>query len=189
MRVVALRVLHVEDSDADAALLEYALAEAGFDAEIVRAMSAEEGLQAARSDHFDLHIVDFHLPDGDGLDVIRQARDAGVRSPLILLTGRSDPSIADDALDAGATDFLPKVDMDPQRLRRCVRYALEAYRVAERLREHARALEADSLLVVGPRGDILFATASAEELFGRTLLELRGGRKLRSHGFGVGLRR
>lgn len=170
-----LRVLHVEDDDLDAELLSIALAEADSGARLQRAESLSDALEVVRPAAFDVYIVDWHLPDGSGIDLIAQARAGGVTAPMILMTGLSDAAAADDGLAAGASDFLPKNDLSPERLRRCLRYTLEAHRLAQRLREHARALQADSLLVLGEDGRVLFATAAAEELFDRPLGELQGG--------------
>ncbi len=171
----SLRVLHVEDDDIDAELLAIALSDAESGAELSRACSFADALGATRPGAFDVYIVDWRLPDGSGIKLIARAREAGITVPMILMTGLDDPTVADEGLAAGASDFLPKDDLSPERLRRCLRYTIEAHRLAQRLREHARALQADSLLVLGEDGRVLFATAAAEELFDRPLAELRGG--------------
>ncbi len=174
MEARTLRILLVEDNDADAFLFCDVFEDTGLSGLIDRAETVREGVERALCGAYDFHVVDWRLPDDSGVELVRRAREAGIRTPIVMMTGADSAAVADEALEAGASDFLGKRELDPDRLRRCFRYALEAWRLAERLREHARALEADSLLVVGESGLILFATPAAEELFGRPLTELRG---------------
>ena len=62
----------------------------------------------ARDEDFDLLILDLGLPGKNGLDVLRELREAGQRLPVILLTARADPQDRVAGLEAGADDYLPK---------------------------------------------------------------------------------
>ncbi len=166
-----LRVLHVEDNPADHDLLEILLEQAGFDVELHHAIDAAGGAARIAEGGWDAHFIDARLPDGSGIDLIRRSGD---EAPSILMTGLGERETADAALAAGAADFLSKNHLDAETLRRCLRYALERHRLNQRLREHARALEIDGLLVLDERGRILYANAAAEELFGRVAAELTG---------------
>jgi two-component system, cell cycle sensor histidine kinase and response regulator CckA len=169
-----LRVLHVEDDDLEALLLQTTLDETGLDSHLTRVTSLDEARALMQVQQFDLYIVDRDLPDGMGTDLIREARKAGATAPMIVMTGADEAAVDEEALEAGANDFFPKSDLNASRLRRTVRYAMKAHNLSERLREHARALEADSLLVVAEDGRVLFATLAAEELFGRTMADMAG---------------
>ncbi len=85
----------------------------GFDS-IGAALAGSEG-------HiFDLMILDYRLPDGNGIDTIRRlrAQDRYRHVPLVMLTGDNDVAVRLDAIRAGATDFLTKpVNIEELRLR------------------------------------------------------------------------
>src|SRR5215218_7935677 len=86
--------------------LGVAFAEAGFLAK-ARARLREGGLDAA--------LIDVRLPDGDGLDLVRELSDgAGGRIPTLVLTAYLDHRVAARAMDAGAKGALSKVVSVPE---------------------------------------------------------------------------
>jgi DNA-binding response OmpR family regulator len=100
------RILLVEDDDGIAAPLTRALGRDGYDVERVAAgLPALEQLAAAAPD---LVILDLGLPDLDGLEVCRQARDEGFAGAIIILTARGDELDRVVGLDMGADDYLSK---------------------------------------------------------------------------------
>ena len=101
-----MRLLLVEDSERLRQLLGENLREADYALDIVA--SAAEFRAAVRSVNFDLFIVDLGLPDGDGLQLIRELRASDCRTPVLVITARAavDDRIA--ALDGGADDYLIK---------------------------------------------------------------------------------
>lgn len=100
------RILLVEDDDGIAAPLTRALARDGYDVERVAAgLPALEQLASAAPD---LVILDLGLPDIDGLEVCRQARDEGFGGAIIILTARGDELDRVVGLDTGADDYLSK---------------------------------------------------------------------------------
>ncbi|MCZ6588632.1 MAG: response regulator, partial [Alphaproteobacteria bacterium] len=66
-----------------------------------------EALQAIKTEHFDLIILDVGLPDMDGIDVCRQMRWSGIESP-IMLTGADSEADTILGLDSGANDYVTK---------------------------------------------------------------------------------
>jgi len=82
---------------------------------VLPAPSASDALRLCRYNHPDLLLLDLSLPDASGLDVLREIREAdGVdsrfdpRLPVIVLTGRSDPTDRVRGLDSGADDYVVK---------------------------------------------------------------------------------
>ncbi|PIF19716.1 MULTISPECIES: response regulator transcription factor [unclassified Acidovorax] len=66
-------------------------------------------LQALRNDTFDLLIVDWHLPDMEGTDVVQTVRNThGMQPPILFITRRSDERDVVEALSRGADDFMSK---------------------------------------------------------------------------------
>jgi two-component system KDP operon response regulator KdpE len=71
------------------------------------ATTAREALSRAQTQRPDLIIADLGLPDGDGLDVIRQTRHSSA-VPILVLSARSQEAQKVAALDAGADDYVTK---------------------------------------------------------------------------------
>ncbi len=74
----------------------------------VEAATGAEALEAAKSDYFDVIILDVGLPDMDGREVCRLLRRNGVTSPIIMLTGSDTEADTILGLDAGADDYVTK---------------------------------------------------------------------------------
>jgi signal transduction histidine kinase len=87
--------------------------------------SYTEGLKAIQDRKYDVYLIDYRLGAHTGLELIREAMKAGCSSPLILLTGQGDREIDEQAMKAGASDYLVKGNMNPVQLERAIRYSLE----------------------------------------------------------------
>lgn len=105
---------------------------------IIEADSGAAALDAAKGQVFDVILLDLGLPDQDGRDVCKAMRDAGVRSPIIMLTAADSEDDTVTGLDAGANDYVTK----PFRL------AVLLARVRAHLRQHNQS--DDAIFVVGP---------------------------------------
>lgn len=75
---------------------------------IDRAFEGPEALEKMQYGTYDLIILDWQLPGMDGIDVCRTYRQAGGKTPVLMLTGRSDPKEIAKATEFGASGFLPK---------------------------------------------------------------------------------
>jgi CheY-like chemotaxis protein len=103
------RVLVVEDNDMNMQLVEYLLEEGGY--QIVKAASGEEALSIARfGDQIDLILMDIHLPDMDGLSVVREMKaDARTNAiPILALTAHAMRGDRDRFLEAGCDGYISK---------------------------------------------------------------------------------
>jgi signal transduction histidine kinase len=106
--VSALRVLLVEDSVEDAALLERALARAGWDPRCER-VETEAALRATlRGGTFDLAVSDWMLPSFSGMAALAVLQAEAPDLPVIISSGKIDEEVAVAALRAGAKDFVTK---------------------------------------------------------------------------------
>ena len=76
------RVLCVDDSTDTCALVNQTLKEW----DVALEYSSNEGLRHAATEAFDLILLDYHLPDGNGLDLCRQIRSFDVTTPILLVT-------------------------------------------------------------------------------------------------------
>jgi signal transduction histidine kinase len=110
-----------------------------------------EAEHALRAGTFDLVILDFHLPDLNGLRVLEHLA-AEAHPPVIMLTGQNDLATAVKTLRAGAADYVPKaLDDSGEALRLAVERVLERERLARELaaaqaRLTARAAELETLV-------------------------------------------
>lgn len=68
----------------------------------------EDGLYALESDIYDIAVLDVMLPHKDGFEIARQARNNGIKTPILMLTARSDTDDKVNGLDCGADDYLTK---------------------------------------------------------------------------------
>lgn len=101
-----MRILVVEDNPKIQASLEKGLKEQGYVVESTS--SGREGEETAVLETFDLMILDVMLPDRDGVDICRNLRKRGVKTPILMLTALTGTGDKIKGLDAGADDYLGK---------------------------------------------------------------------------------
>ncbi|TCN58014.1 DNA-binding response OmpR family regulator [Rhodococcus sp. SMB37] len=100
------RILIAEDDTRIVAFLEKGLRAAGYT--ITHAGDGDTALLLARSDAFDLVILDIGLPKMDGFTVLDRLRGEGVRTPVIVLTARDSVTDTVAGLEGGANDYVSK---------------------------------------------------------------------------------
>jgi DNA-binding response OmpR family regulator len=101
-----MKVLIVEDQSRLGQFLRQGLAECRYTVSWVRTCrDASDGLAETP---FDAVVLDLSLPDGDGLDLLRQWRKSGFNEPVLILSARDSLEDRVKGLDLGADDYLPK---------------------------------------------------------------------------------
>lgn len=101
-----MRILIVEDEPAIANFVRQGLTEAGYAVDL--AYDGREGLDYVLAADYDVLIVDIMLPWMDGLELVRELRRLGHKTPILLLTARDTVDDRVEGLDAGADDYLVK---------------------------------------------------------------------------------
>ena len=101
-----MRVLLVEDSIKLATWLARALEQHGFVVDQIHDGAQADAL--LRTEHYDAIVLDLSLPSMDGLVVLQRLREAGVTSPVVVLTARGDLEDRVKGLNLGADDYLAK---------------------------------------------------------------------------------
>ena len=101
-----MRALVIEDDPVSARLIETALR--GESIVFEATDRGEDGIELAKLYDFDIIVLDLHLPDIDGYEVVRRLRAAKVQTPVLILSGRSDPMDKVRGLTGGADDYLTK---------------------------------------------------------------------------------
>lgn len=122
-----LRILLVDDDLVDRKAVHRALKAADIAAEVEEADSSARALALLQEREFDCVLLDYLLPDGDGLMVVSEARARGIRTPIIILTGQGDEETAVRLMKAGASDYVPKGTITPERLAQSLRTAVRLY--------------------------------------------------------------
>lgn len=100
------RILIAEDEAGISSFLEKGLRASGFTPTVVA--DGSSALALARSDQFDLLVLDLGLPSLDGLSVLEELRRAGSHLPVVVLTARSEVQDTVAGLDLGADDYVTK---------------------------------------------------------------------------------
>lgn len=135
-----LRVLVVEDSAADARLLEEAIRDAGASGQVELTIVASLGEAEAiiGGNTFDCVLLDLGLPDATGHDNVQRLRAANRWQTIVIMTGLDSEEVALGNLQRGAQDYLVKGRTEGDELLRIIRRAIERNRVlseVDRLRE------------------------------------------------------
>ena len=135
-----LRILHLEDSDLDAELIEAEFDGIGHPVVIERVMTREEFAASAVPGRHDLILADYVLPTFDGVSALGIAREQCPDIPFVFCSGTLGEEVAVEALKNGATDYVTKQRLD--RLPRTVVRALAEARAREDKRAAEGALQA-----------------------------------------------
>lgn len=122
-----LSVIVLEDNDGDFALLEDYLIEAYNTVKISRCETFDDFIQLKETEtnfNFDLILLDLHLPDQSGIQLIENLISIKTQVPVIILTGYAELPLAKESLKLGVEDFLIKDEISPGILLKSIEYAL-----------------------------------------------------------------
>src|SRR5208282_1416142 len=130
-------VFVVDDDDLVRASIQGMLKSVGLRSETFR--TAQEFLSSKRSDGPSCLVLDVRLPGVNGLDFQRELADAGIRIPIIFITGHGDIPMTVRAMKSGAVEFLTKPFRD-QDLLDAIHQALDRDRIARQQESEIREL-------------------------------------------------
>lgn len=139
-----VRLLVVEDDDVFRQFIQAVLARADRPGRTISATtvgSLREALGSLAVDVPDCILLDLGLPDSQGLDTLGTVLEAAPGVPIVVLTGTEEDELADQALLAGAQDFLEKPLLKPDSLGRSLRHALDRSGWAAQINAKNRQLE------------------------------------------------
>ncbi len=100
------RILLAEDELLVGTMVQLNLASAGY--EVVWVKDGLSAAQEGKSGQYDAILLDIAMPGQDGIAALQQIREAGVRTPVAMLSARSEVSTKVSTLNLGADDYLPK---------------------------------------------------------------------------------
>lgn len=151
------KILIVEDERKIARFVELELKHEGY--EVDWAGNGKDGLEKILSGEAELVILDLMLPQMDGIEVCKQAREQGVTTPIIMLTAKDDVMDKVEGLDSGADDYMTKP------------FAIEELlaRIRTALKRQAKKEKKDNLLT---HGQLTVDTAKHEVHYGEAQIAL-----------------
>ena len=148
-------ILLVDDDEVDRLTVRRAFKKANFAAELTEAQNGQEAIAqlnstaqisadkelteqesatdnlpeiAPAANKFDLVLLDYRLPDIDGLHLIKQIKALNIDLPLIVLTGQGDEEIAVEMMKAGAADYISKGKIGSYNLAKAINSAIRIHR-------------------------------------------------------------
>jgi len=138
MPIPTFKLLIVEDLAIDRDLYRHTLSQdSSCVYQMLEAESVAAGLELCRTSLIDAILLDYALPDGDGLEFLTalDAHSNGSSPPVVMLTGMGDERIAVRAMKLGAVDYLAKRDLTPELLQSTLRSAIENTRLRLQLQQ------------------------------------------------------
>jgi len=175
------KLLLIEDNPGDARLMrEMFNEEDGRSVEHTHVECMRDAEAHLAQHQVDIILLDLGLPDAQGLDAVRRAHAAAHHVPLVVLSGLDDESMAIQAMQEGAQDYLIKGQIESRELLRALRYAKERKHIEETLfaeKERAQVTLdciGDGVICTDIEGKITFLNRVAEKMTGWSLLEAAG---------------
>jgi PAS domain S-box-containing protein len=176
---VPIKVLIIDDDEEDFFLTsQYIKKIRGKEFVINWCYRYKDALDAIVDGQYDIYFIDYYLGAKTGLELMKEALEQNCEQPLILLTGMGNQKIDLEAMETGAYDYLVKLELNTEKLERCIRYSLERAGALKILRSSERKFRSiferskdavfltDELLVFKDLNDMTV------ELFGYTSSEL-----------------
>ena len=103
-----IKILMVEDDRAHTRLAERTFKRVGLNYDMLQVASGAECVKRLSEEKFDLVLLDYYLPNEDGLQLLENIKSQNPLLPVIIVTGRGDEQIAVQAMKLGASDYLVK---------------------------------------------------------------------------------
>ena len=101
-----MKVLIIEDDEAILNMLKRGLEDEDF--VVDTATNGEDGEYMAETNHYDVIILDWMLPQKSGIEVLKSLRDKNILTPVLMLTAKDTIDNKIEGLNSGADDYLPK---------------------------------------------------------------------------------
>ena len=134
-----VKLLVIDDDEVDKRQLKRALKASGFKHALTEYSDTRSITDIGLLHTFDCIFLDYLLPGDNGLLFLKKIRDAGIVTPIVIITSQGNESIAVKLMKAGASDYVIKNDIDGQSLSQVLRNML---RLNSMLREREQAYSA-----------------------------------------------
>ncbi len=135
-----LNILLIEDNAGDANLITIYLKESSIKYELTHKDTFFDGVDWIKNNDVDITLLDLSLPDSSGFKTLSNFLDKFPMMPVLVLTGVNNEIVGNQAVKAGAQDFLVKGQFDGKLLGRAIRYSLQRFKTQVKLEETAKNL-------------------------------------------------
>ncbi|HTK84753.1 MAG TPA: ATP-binding protein [Patescibacteria group bacterium] len=136
-------ILVVEDSPEDRVLYKRILKRDNANFRVLEAESAAQGLEIGQNNEVDCVLLDYHLPDADGMDFIKsfQQQAMNPQAAIIMVTGQGNEKTAVEAMKLGALDYITKNSISEAYFGQSILNAVERSRLRQQISRYQRDLE------------------------------------------------
>ncbi len=136
---IPIKVLIVDDDEEDYFLTcQYIKKIRGNEFVIDWCYRYKDAYDAIVAGRYDIYFIDYYLGAKTGLELLKETFQRNSEQPMILLTGMGNQKIDTEAMQAGAYDYLVKLELNTEKLERCIRYSLERSSALKILRSNER---------------------------------------------------
>ena len=163
-----LSILLVDDDEVDRFIVKKALKRTNTSAFIAEVDSGKEAIcllekffeksknleDNSALNHFDIILLDYRLPDIDGLQLISEIKALNLQLPIFVLTGQGDEEIAVEVMKAGAVDYLSKAKIEPDNFVKAIKNAIRLNRAEQAAKLANRRLLASNQLLVSKNQEL-----------------------------------
>ena len=125
----SLQILIIDDDEIDRMALRRSLRKAGVEATYTTADSVADAREKRHLIAYDCVFLDYRLPGGNGLDLLREFREKDPVIPLILVTSHADPDLVVEVMKAGGSNFISKNQLTPELIGEVLKKALQTSRM------------------------------------------------------------
>jgi PAS domain S-box-containing protein len=119
-----IRIFLVDDDEFDAMAFERALKRSGLDFSLTHCNRADQAFEVLYDIEFDLVFLDYQMPGIDGLTLLKKLKESGISAPIAVLTSQGDEKIAVEMMKAGAFDYFPKDEVNPENITKIINSGL-----------------------------------------------------------------
>ncbi len=121
----SIKVLCVEDDELDQMIIKRAVKSSGLNIDLSFADDIDSGKEKTTDTEYDCIFLDYNLPGGSGLELLKFIRANNNQSPVIIVTSQGDEKIAVEAMKNGASDYIPKNLLTAEGLAQSLRFVLK----------------------------------------------------------------
>jgi signal transduction histidine kinase len=136
------KILIIDDNEDDRLLYRRTLKKNGDGKyNIIETDEGEEGLRFASTEQPDCILLDYSMPGRNGLEVLKDLRQQNPFVPVVMLTGQGNETVAVNAMQQGAQNYITKSTINSESLTQAIRTAIENCALQKRIEEQRQSLE------------------------------------------------
>ena len=131
----------------------------------------KNALEEIKKDKHDIYLVDYRLGAKTGIDLIKEAITVNTNAPFVLLTGKGDIHIDEEAMKLGAFDYLIKSELNSEKLERSIRYSIDRAKTLSEIKAQEKKYRnifdksIDALFVADENLDFIEVNDAFKKLF------------------------